>query len=51
MGQKLRSQTLIVRDPAASRGFYGGALGLAFKEDANGDLHTGGLKRVKHFAL
>jgi hypothetical protein len=41
----------IVRDPAASRGFYGGALGLAFKEDSNGYLHTGGLEGVKHFAL
>jgi len=32
----------IVRDPAASRKFYSEALGLAFKEDTNGYLHTGG---------
>jgi catechol 2,3-dioxygenase-like lactoylglutathione lyase family enzyme len=41
----------IVRDLAASRKFYSEALGLAFKEDANGYLHTGGLDGVKHFAL
>jgi catechol 2,3-dioxygenase-like lactoylglutathione lyase family enzyme len=41
----------IVRDPAASRRFYCDALGLEFKEDANGYLHTGDLEGVKHFAL
>ena len=41
----------IVRDPVASRKFYSEALGLPFKEDANGYLHTGSLKGVKHFAL
>src|SRR5438067_2435117 len=49
----------IVRDPAAtrlsssksSREFYSQALGLPFKEDANGYLHTGDLDGVKHFAL
>ena len=41
----------IVGDPAASRKFYCEALGLAFKEDANGYLYTGGLDGVKHFAL
>ena len=40
----------IVRDPAASRKFYSEKLGLPFKEDANGYLHTGGLEGVKHFA-
>ena len=41
----------IVRDPAASRKFYSEALGLPFKEDAIGYLHTGELDGVKHFAL
>src|SRR5579863_8784300 len=41
----------IVRDPAASRKFYSGALGLSFKEETNGYLHTGDLDGVKHFAL
>jgi catechol 2,3-dioxygenase-like lactoylglutathione lyase family enzyme len=41
----------IVGDPAASRKFYSGALGLAFKEDADGYMHTGELDGVKHFAL
>src|SRR5437016_6811906 len=41
----------IVRDPAASRKFYSQALGLPFKEDAGGYLHTGKLDGVKHFAL
>jgi catechol 2,3-dioxygenase-like lactoylglutathione lyase family enzyme len=41
----------IVRDPAASRKFYVEALGLPFKEDTNGYLHTGALDGVKHFAL
>src|SRR5579864_5418817 len=41
----------IVRNPAASRKFYSEALGLLFKEDVNGYLHTGGLDGLKHFAL
>jgi hypothetical protein len=41
----------IVRDPAASRKFYCGALALPFREDANGYLYTAGLDGVKHFAL
>ncbi len=41
----------IVRDPAASRKFYMEALGLPFKEDAGGYLHTADLDGVKHFAL
>jgi catechol 2,3-dioxygenase-like lactoylglutathione lyase family enzyme len=41
----------IVRDMAASREFYCEALGLPFKEDAGGYLHTGELDGVKHFAL
>ena len=30
----------IVSEPAASRKFYSEALGLSFKEEANGYLHT-----------
>jgi catechol 2,3-dioxygenase-like lactoylglutathione lyase family enzyme len=41
----------IVRDPAASRKFYSETLGVPFKEDGNGYMHTGGLDGVKHFAL
>src|SRR5579864_8320102 len=41
----------IVRDPAASRKFYSKALGMRFKEDADGYLYTGGLDGAKHFAL
>src|SRR3954471_24953404 len=41
----------IARDPATSRKFYSDALGLLFKEDTNGYLHTGRLEGVKHFAL
>src|SRR4051812_7909003 len=41
----------IVRDAAASRKFYSAALGLSFKQEANGYLHTDGLEGVKHFAL
>jgi catechol 2,3-dioxygenase-like lactoylglutathione lyase family enzyme len=41
----------IVRDPAKSRPFYLEALGLPFKEDAGGYLHTSGLDGAKHFAL
>jgi len=41
----------IVRDAAASRAFYAETLGLPFKEDAGGYMHTGALDGVKHFAL
>ncbi len=41
----------IVRDPAASRKLYSGALGLPLKEDADGYLHTSALDGVKHFAM
>ncbi len=41
----------IVRDADATRKFYSEALGLPFKEEANGYLHTDGLDGVKHFAL
>ena len=41
----------IVSDPAASRTFYCEALGLPFKEEASGYLHTDGLDGAKHFAL
>jgi catechol 2,3-dioxygenase-like lactoylglutathione lyase family enzyme len=41
----------IVRDPATSRKFYSETLGLPFKEDQSGYLHTGELEGVKHFAL
>jgi catechol 2,3-dioxygenase-like lactoylglutathione lyase family enzyme len=41
----------IVRDPVASRKFYSGTLGLPFKEEGSGYMHTGELDGVKHFAL
>jgi catechol 2,3-dioxygenase-like lactoylglutathione lyase family enzyme len=41
----------IVRDPAASRKFYSETLGIPFKEEAGGYLHTADLGGVKHFAL
>jgi catechol 2,3-dioxygenase-like lactoylglutathione lyase family enzyme len=41
----------IVQDPAASRKFYSGVLGIPLKEEANGYQHTGNLDGVKHFAL
>ena len=41
----------IVHDPAASRKLYAESLGLSFKEDASGYLHTERLDGVKHFAL
>ena len=40
-----------VHDPAASRKFSAVTLGLSFKEDASGYLHTDRLDGVKHFAL
>lgn len=41
----------IVRDAAASRKLYRDTLGLPFKEEANGYLHTAEVEGVKHFAL
>jgi catechol 2,3-dioxygenase-like lactoylglutathione lyase family enzyme len=41
----------IVSNRTASRKFYSETLGVPFKEDANGYMHTGGLDGVKHFAL
>jgi predicted enzyme related to lactoylglutathione lyase len=41
----------IVRDTAGSRKLYGEALGISFKEETGGYLHTGDLKGAKEFAL
>ena len=41
----------IVRDRAASQGLYEKALGIRFKEEEGGYLHTGSLDEAKHFAL
>jgi hypothetical protein len=41
----------IVREPVASRGLYHEALGIRFKEETGGYLHTEGLEGVKTFAL
>jgi catechol 2,3-dioxygenase-like lactoylglutathione lyase family enzyme len=41
----------IVFDADQSRSFYRETLGLPFKEDASGYLHTGELDGAKHFAL
>jgi hypothetical protein len=41
----------IVREPAASRRLYGEALGIHFKEETGGYLHTEGLEGAKTFAL
>ena len=41
----------IDRNIAESRALYGDALGIPFKEDAGGYLHTAALDGVKHFAL
>jgi hypothetical protein len=41
----------IVRDRAASRGLYEKALGIRFKEEEGGYLHTESLDGVKNFAL
>ena len=41
----------IDRDIAESRELYGDSLGISFKEDAAGYLHTGALQSAKHFAL
>ena len=40
----------IVRDQEASRKLYGEALGISFKEETGGYLHTGNLKGAKEFA-
>jgi hypothetical protein len=41
----------IVHDTAASRKLYEQALGISFKEETGGYLHTGDLKGAKEFAL
>jgi len=41
----------IVREPAESRKLYGQALGIQFKEEVGGYLHTAELDGAKHFAL
>jgi catechol 2,3-dioxygenase-like lactoylglutathione lyase family enzyme len=41
----------IVRDTAASRRLYAEALGISFREETGGYLHTGDLKGAKEFAL
>lgn len=41
----------IVRDAAASRKLYCQALGIGFKEESDGYLHTEGLNGAKSFAL
>ncbi|TCG03847.1 glyoxalase [Paraburkholderia steynii] len=41
----------IVRDVGASRQFYGENLGIPFKEESGGYLHTEALKGAKSFAL
>ena len=41
----------IVREAVASRRLYGEALGIRFKEETGGYLHTEGLEGAKTFAL
>lgn len=41
----------IDRNIAESRELYGDSLGIRFKEDSGGYLHTGALQGAKHFAL
>ena len=41
----------IVRDPAESRKLYGETLGILFKEESGGYLHTERLEGAKTFAL
>jgi len=41
----------IVREPAASRNLYSQALGIGFKEEDGGYLHTEALKGANSFAL
>src|SRR5947207_5753489 len=41
----------IVREPAKSRKLYREVLGIAFKEESGGYLHTEAMQGVKTFAL
>jgi glyoxalase/bleomycin resistance protein/dioxygenase superfamily protein len=41
----------IVPDRAPSKALYGGALGISFKEESDGYLHTESLQGAKAFAL
>jgi hypothetical protein len=41
----------IDRNVTETRALYGDALGILFKEDADGYLYTGALQGAKHFAL
>ena len=41
----------IDRDIAQSRALYSESLGISFREDAGGYLHTGALPGANHFAL
>lgn len=41
----------IVREPDAGRRLYGQMLGIGFKEEDGGYLHTEALEGAKHFAL
>jgi hypothetical protein len=41
----------IVRDREESRKLYGDALGIAFREETGGYLHTGDVQGAKEFAL
>ena len=41
----------IVRNTEESHKLYGRALGISFKEETGGYLHTGNLKGAKEFAL
>jgi hypothetical protein len=41
----------IVREAVASRGLYGEALGIRFKQETGSYLHTEGLNGAKTFAL
>jgi hypothetical protein len=41
----------IDRNIAESRELYGDSLGIPFKEDSGGYLHTGAMEGAKHFAL
>ena len=41
----------IDRDVAVGRALYSDSLGIAFKEETGGYLHTGALQGAKHFAL
>ena len=41
----------VVREPGESRKLYRDVLGVAFKEEADGYLHTDAVAGAKHFAL